>query len=228
MKLLNEETLKWSAIVANCNMNRKRNLIGVNSYRKDIQFDIADYLKNKINIKGSASWMDLCCGEGKAIIQASEIFIELELLDNIELEGIDLVDMFDEFDPKNKIKFIAQSLLDWMPDKKYDLITCVHGLHYIGDKLIVIEKALAALKSSGKFIANIDLENIKDQSGKSLSSDLIEQFNELNIEYNSRKKMLVCEGNRALKFGYSYLGADDTFGKNYTGQEVVGSFYKKK
>ena len=38
MNLLQEKELIWSPVVANCNMNRKRNLSGVNSYEKDIGF----------------------------------------------------------------------------------------------------------------------------------------------------------------------------------------------
>ena len=228
MKLLKEKELKWSAVVANCNMNRKRNLNGVNSYEKDIQFDIIEYLKKQINKNKKASWIDLCCGEGKAIIQASEVFKGLGMKNKVALEGIDLVDMFEEFNPENKIKFTVKSLVAWLPEKKYDLITCVHGLHYIGDKLLVIKKAVSVLKNTGVFIANIDLENIKNQKNILLKNELIQQFKELNIKYNSRKKILICEGHRKLQFNYIYLGADDKAGKNYTGQEVVNSFYEKK
>ncbi|MGK0390930.1 MAG: hypothetical protein ACI94Y_003690, partial [Maribacter sp.] len=97
MNLLNENKLVWSAIVANCNMNRKRNLAGVNSYEKDIDFNVLDFIYAKINENQKVNWMDICCGEGKAIIQASHDLIKGGVGDKVELEGMDLVDMFDTY-----------------------------------------------------------------------------------------------------------------------------------
>ncbi|WP_139362094.1 hypothetical protein [Hymenobacter sp. CRA2] len=36
----------------------------------------------------------------------------------------------------------------------------MHGLHYLGDKLRVIEMASASLTAHGVFVANLDLANI--------------------------------------------------------------------
>ena len=32
------------------------------------------------------------------------------------------------------LHLVEASLTNWQPDGQFDLITCVHGLHYIGDK----------------------------------------------------------------------------------------------
>ena len=37
------------------------------------------------------------------------------------------------------------SLATWRPERAYDLITCVHGLHYIGDKLGLVARAASWL-----------------------------------------------------------------------------------
>ena len=33
------------------------------------------------------------------------------------------------------------SLAAWRPERTFGLITCVHGLHYVGDKLGLISRA---------------------------------------------------------------------------------------
>ena len=73
------------------------------------------------------------------------MFKELNMEGKIEIEGLDLTDHFIE--ENSPAKLIANSINNWMPDKKYDLITCVHGLHYIGDKLAVIEKSYPDIKT---------------------------------------------------------------------------------
>lgn len=228
MKLLNEKQLIWSSVVANCNMNRKRNLIGINSYEKDISFDIFDFLKNRISTNNPVNWIDICCGEGNALIEAEKIINEQGLNHKIRLEGLDLVSMFQTPEKDSKITFKESAVLEWMPDIKYDLITCVHGLHYIGDKLKAIEKMTNSLKSDGFFIANIDLNNICDSDNLSLESKILEKLKGTTFTYQKKMKLLSCKGHTNFDFGFNYLGANDKAGPNYTGQEVVDSYYSKK
>lgn len=223
MKLLDEKDLIWSDVVANCRMNRKRQLIGVNSYRKDIDFDVVQYLEDLSKSNDLIYWVDLCCGEANALIQANEIFSQSKYDGKIKMEGIDLVDMFSVPPVSDILTLKVLSLLDWEPDKKYDLITCVHGLHYVGDKLLVIAKILEALKPDGYFIANIDLDNIKDENAKSLKTKILKRF---NVQYDSRKKLISCKGTQTVEVDWEYLGANDKAGKNYTGQPVVHSVYR--
>ena len=69
MKLKKDEKLELSSVVANNRMNRGRRLNGVNSYKQDINFDVLDYLKERLAKEEEVRWMDLCCGEGKALIE---------------------------------------------------------------------------------------------------------------------------------------------------------------
>ena len=101
----------------------------------------------------------------------------------------------------------------------------MHGLHYIGDKLAVIQKCMGVLKKDGLFIANIDLDNIKNTNGDSLKKDLLKLFKTTRVDYNSKTKILSGRGNTTIDFKFKYLGANDKIGKNYTGQEVVDSHY---
>jgi len=226
VKLLKEEELIWSSVVANCNMNRKRKLIGVNSYEKDIRFDILKFLTERATTQKEVKWIDLCCGEGNAVIEASKI-IQEQQINNLAITGIDLVDLFENHQNLPFINFEVQSLLEWTTNQKYDLITCVHGLHYVGNKLIVIQKSLQALKKDGIFIANLALDNVKDANGKSLKRYLLKRFRQHELSYDAKNKILIGKGPRKLELELSYLGANDRIGKNYTGQEVVDSHYKR-
>jgi len=142
-------------------MNRERNSSGINSYEKEFKFKPEVYLESKIREFGQASWLDLCCGYGKALIQTAAFFYKLGRQNMIKLKGIDLVDTFPHVAKEiTCVEFESGSVIDWVPEQTYDLITCVHGLHYPGDKLKVIETSIKALNPTGLFIANLDLNNI--------------------------------------------------------------------
>lgn len=39
---------------------------------------------------------------------------------------------------------------------------------------------------------------------------------------------VTCTGRRDVSLGYTYLGADDNAGPNYTNQPAVNSYYQRK
>ncbi len=74
--LLDDAALEASAVVANCAMNRERQLAGVNSYARELRFGPLDVLTAVIagrsdDNAGTGAWLDLCCGTGRALIQAA-------------------------------------------------------------------------------------------------------------------------------------------------------------
>ncbi len=226
MQLKSKEELGWSDVVANNAMNRERKAIGINSYEKDVYLNPIKFIEERLD-KGNVSWMDLCCGRGNALIEASKIFHEKKYKHKLCLEGLDLVDYFAEQDEQDEILSLKQSNLEsWLPIESYDLITVVHGLHYIGDKLALIQKALAALKKDGLFTANLDLNNIKIK-GKENSLEIVKSyFKKEKLNYNARKKVLRIEGIRKVQLPFRFIGANDAAGPNYTGQNVVDSYYE--
>lgn len=225
MKLLPEEKLIWSPIVVNSRMNRERNASGVNSYEKEFKLAPEKYLHAKLKEKEHITWIDLCCGQGNALIQTAEYFINLGLDQEVELEGIDLVDTFPSLNGELAcLDLVSKSLTSWTPAKKYDLITCVHGLHYLGDKLKILSNAIAALQPDGLFIANLDLDNVKIDE-QSSDTYLKKKFKLNGLEYNSRVKVMKKIGGSQVDFHLKYLGADDKHGPNYTGQDSVTSYY---
>ena len=166
MRLLSDESLERSAVVANCRMNRERNLIGSNGYDRELGFDPLDMLKERAGERPVA-WLDLCCGRGRALIQAARAVQGEGLAARVEIVGVDLVGMFDQPDPGLAcLRLVEASLTTWHPERSFDLVTSVHGLHYIGDKLGLIARAVSWLTGDGRFVASLDLKNLKLPDGR--------------------------------------------------------------
>lgn len=60
--LLDDDVLHASWVVANRAMNRQPQLTSVNSYTRELGFSPLDTLTAAVTDRGSASWLDLCCG----------------------------------------------------------------------------------------------------------------------------------------------------------------------
>jgi hypothetical protein len=225
MELLPEDKLIWSDVVANSRMNRQRNASGINSYEKELGFSTGEFLKQQINKSGFVRWADLCCGEGKALLQCASFLQQQNLQHKAMLKGIDLVNSFVSIPSHiTCIHFGNCSLFDRHPQEKYNLVTCVHGIHYIGDKLDVLQKAFLALSDEAIFIANFDIRSVVTSAeGTNYIKNV---FKQNKIEYNSRKKLLMGKGQKKLVFDLEYEGADDKAGPNYTGQPAVNSHYR--
>ena len=96
MKLMSDDELERSAVVANCRMNRERNLLGSNGYNRELGLNPLDFLKERITTTHPVTWLDLCCGTGKALAQAARQIHSEGLTSQIEIVGVDLVGMFDQ------------------------------------------------------------------------------------------------------------------------------------
>ena len=265
----NDKQLERSPVVANCCMNRERDLSGTNGYDVEIGFQPLKFLGEKVAINGKARWLDLCCGTGKALTQGAMI-IERDCLP-IEIVGVDLVGMFAGHS-SSQLTLIEASLSTWSPAaplkkcsgmrqafrKRYrlskfetrsskaltasattrfyqaspagafDLITCIHGLHYIGDKLGLIARACSWLTEDGLFVANLDTDNLRLNPDRTPSRVFAKELRRAGVEHLSRKRLIRCEGHRNFSMPFIYTGADDEAGPNYTKQPVVNSFYEQR
>lgn len=203
-------------------MNRQRVLRGGNGYARDLGFDPAEYLCDVVTQTGKASWLDLCCGSGHALIEAATEFQRNEL--DVSIAGVDLVGMFRP-NQISKLELTEASLSHWQPSGTFDLITCVHGLHYIGDKLGLLQRALSWLGPQGRFAANLDRNNLK-LDGAGADDEIIRMLRKSGLKYDSRQHLLNSDGVRNVGFELQYLGADPNAGPNYTGQPAVDSWYQ--
>lgn len=218
---LNDLELEASPVVANCDMNRQRGCTGVNSYQRELKLDPIDWLDDRLKTDEHVAWLDLCCGEGNALIEAAAVLRP----DSVSITGIDLVDFFHPAvaDHPN-VRLLVGSLLEAKFQQAFDLITCVHGMHYVGDKLQALFKYAALLKPTGVMIVNLDTRDLFDRDGKSLARQLNRLLRGAGCAYDTRNKILRLPST-VTPFQFEYLGTDDSLGPNYTKQPTVGSFY---
>ena len=226
MKLLDNKKLERTSVVANCAMNRERQAFGDNSYEKELQLNLLGFLKARAEKEEGLRWLDLCCGRGRALVQAARALQEEQSLHKFHITGVDLGGMFAPLPEELAgVELIHASLEEYTPHGPYDLVTSVHGLHYVGDKLGVICRYVRYLKEDGLFLAHVDPYDILDQDGRRLDRAVLEWFKKAGFQYDPKTKLLACEGAREVDHPFEYSGADDKYGKNYTGQETVGSYY---
>ncbi|MFD8498291.1 class I SAM-dependent methyltransferase [Amycolatopsis sp. NPDC059657] len=214
-RLLTDAELALSSVVANNVMNRLRGLAGVNSYTKELGFDPVAFLA----ARPDAAWLDLCCGSGNALLQAAAV------LPGVRIVGVDLVGYFAP-PPHHGVEFVESSVTEWEPPCTFDLITCVHGLHYVGDKLGLLAKAASWLTEDGRFAADLDLASIRREDGRPAGRKLAAELSAAGFEYDGRRRRVGCNGRREARPPYTYLGADAEAGPNYTGQPAVMSYYR--
>jgi SAM-dependent methyltransferase len=226
--LLDDAALEASAVVANCAMNRERQLAGVNSYARELGFNPLELLLARISGggTGTAAWLDLCCGSGRALIQAARQVHAAGLAGRVTLTGVDLVDAFDPAPvPVPGLELVCAPVTAWQPARFFDLITCVHGLHYVGDKLAVLTRAASWLSPHGHLIADLDLSAIDLTGGPAAARQLAARLRAAGFAYDPRRHRVTCTGHRDIRLPYAYLGADDQAGPGYTGQPAVRSHY---
>lgn len=222
LRLLDDAALERSSVVANCAMNRERQLAGVNSYAKELGFDPLAEVAARHAGAGTPppGWLDLCCGSGRALIQAAA------RAPGVALVGVDLVEAFDPVPaPPSGPELVPASVVTWSPARSFDLITCLHGLHYVGDKLAVLTRAAGWLTPAGRLVADLDLADVRLADGAPAGRRLVERLRAAGFRYDARRRRIGCEGHRDVHLPYRYLGADDRAGPNYTGQPAVRSYY---
>ena len=228
MNLLSDDELEASAIVANCRMNRQRQLLGGNGYDKELGVNPIEFLQELATESiAPIRWLDLCCGTGRALIEMAEHCQGSEFEDRIEIVGIDLVDYF--FPVPTSIKSLelkTASLSRWAPasSAKFDLITCVHGLHYIGDKLGLLERICGWLKPAGTFIGQLDLDNVRDQSGQKVAKILLQTFRKNEFDFCPRRRRLRSDGAKEISFERGIVERK----QNDSSEPLWGIFYKEE
>jgi hypothetical protein len=171
----------------------------------------------------------LCCGTGRALLQAADQLRNDGLSDRATLVGVDLVDYFDPTpSPSTPVTLICASITSWTPPRRFDLITCVHGLHYVGDKLAVLTRASGWLTDDGLLIADVDLTTIRLADGRPAGRPLSKALRQAGFTYDPRRRRLSSTSLRDVHLPYAYLGADDQAGANYTNQPAVNSYYNHR
>jgi ubiquinone/menaquinone biosynthesis C-methylase UbiE len=215
--LIGDDELASSSVVANRDMNRQRGLTGRDGYARVLGIDLLGILGRP----DTTRWLDLCCGTGSALLAAAALPRGHEL----EITGVDLVDFF-AAEPPPAVRFVVASIMDWQPEHRFDLITCVHGLHYVGDKLGLLTKVASWLTTNGQFVANFDTSSICLDDGAPAGRHLTTALRTAGFDYDGRANRISRRGHAEVTLPFQYLGADDQAGPNYTGQPAVHSYYE--
>jgi SAM-dependent methyltransferase len=221
--------LEKSEAIANASMNRERNLAGANSYERELGFNPLDFLQTRLEEQEDAAWLDLCCGTGRALIQATEACLSAGFERKLKFTGVDLVPLFDATGlALDGVKLVAASLGKWDTAERFDLITCVHGLHYIGDKLGLLERACGWLRYGGRLFSHLDYRNLRIKGRETAGAQIGKDLRRAGFEYFPGRHLVTCGARTTPKLlPYRYLGADDQAGPNYTGQPAVDSYYER-
>jgi trans-aconitate methyltransferase len=225
--LVSDHVLERLDVVANSTMNRQRRLGGVNSYEKELGFHPVGLLLSRLDDAKpeEAAWLDVCCGTGLAVLQGAH-----ELASRpggrARIVGIDLVDMFDPgVAGVDGLDVFCTSVADWQPDTTFSLITCVHGLHYLGDKLGALARLAGWLEDDGLLVASFDPGSVRFV-GRAGDRSVRAALRSEGFELDSRHHRISLRGGRQVRLPYRYLGADPDAGPNYTGQPAVHSYYE--
>jgi len=67
IRIVDDEVLERSSVVANCAMNRERSLTGSNGYGRELGIDVLGMLAGRLEHVPVVRWLDLCCGTGRAL-----------------------------------------------------------------------------------------------------------------------------------------------------------------
>jgi SAM-dependent methyltransferase len=206
-------------------MNRERRLAGRGGYEADLRFGIREFLAERLE-RQDVRWLDLCCGTGQALVDAETALSQSDRTERLKIVAVDLVAHQLAIGPTSPtIEFHEASLHAWQPNGTFDLITCVHGLHYLGDKLQAIVNAASWLKPDGVFQAHLDLANVRHRARRRFAPIVKRWLLDAGFSWHARFHRLACVGPRRLALPWIYVGADDKAGPNVTGQPAVDSWY---
>ena len=227
--MLTPADLLRSPVVANATMNRGRGLSGVNSYGRELRFDIVAFLERRVRERGGAVWLDACCGQGRALLEAGRQFAGTGWGSGVRIVGVDLVGMFEAGDAPN-VRLIAGDVAAFKPGVPVDLITCVHGLHYLGDKLGFLESAHAMLAPGGVFLGSLDPQNVRGGEARgSVWRQAAAFARRSGAAPDLKSHVLRLErGEARLDFGLAYAGAAASEQPHDSGITVVDSWYASR
>ncbi|MCX5396812.1 trans-aconitate 2-methyltransferase [Streptomyces sp. NBC_00102] len=216
-RLVAQDVLERSPVVANNTMNRGRGLAGVNSYARELGFDPLAHLLSR---PACPSWLDLCSGEGRALHEAVSV-----LPADAVVTGVDLVGPMAPLPAPPGLERVVASVASWTPERTYALVTCVHGLHYVGDQLGLLARAASWVTDDGLLVAHFDPDSIRWADGAPAGRAAVRALRAAGYEYAPRHHRLTLRGGRTAELPFRYLGGDPAAGPNYTGQPAVASFY---
>jgi hypothetical protein len=126
------------------------------------------------------------------------------------------------------LELVSESVARWAPrpGQLFDVVTCVHGLHYVGDKLGLLTRAAAWTAPGGVFAATFDPAGVRHAGDRgSAARRVVRVLRDAGAAYDARRHLVSWRGPITLDFGARYTGADAAAGPGYTGMDAVNSCY---
>ncbi|WP_460719165.1 class I SAM-dependent methyltransferase [Nocardia heshunensis] len=212
-ELIDDAHLEQTAVVANTAMNRDRRLAG---YRRELGFDPVAWLLAR---PGPQRWLDIGCGSARALSDAAG-----PLAGHATIIGLDLVGYFG-VPARDGLDLVTGSVLAWQPTEPVDLITSVHAVHYVGDKLGALSRMASWLTVDGHLATNFEATSVRGPDDVPLGRVFTTALRDNGFQYNARTRRLTRDGHAEIDWNYRYVGANPHSGPNYTGQDAVTSHY---
>lgn len=203
-------------MVADNTMNRGRGLSGVSSHAREPGRDPLDALAGRT----APTWLDLCSGEGMALREAAAVLPADAVLTCVDLVG----PMFPAPLPP-AVELVTASVSAWAPERTHRLITCVHGLHCVGDPLGLPARGATWLTADGLLPAHFDPGLIRRADGSPAGPAAPAALRAAGFRYSRSRSLLVLEGARRPVLPFRHLGADPDAGPGCTGQPAVAAHY---
>jgi SAM-dependent methyltransferase len=167
-------------------------------------------------------WVDLCCGSGRALIEAGTQVDRSPWAGRLTIIGVDLVDAFVTEPRPTGLQLHVASVSTWAPPRAVNLVTCVHGLHYVGDKLGLLLRAASWLTDGGRLVAHLDPATLRHPDGRSAARRAVAALRRSGFDYDSRRHLVSRGGTTGVRLpatpatpDWAYLGADDQGGPSY-------------
>jgi len=144
----------------------------------------------------------------------------------VQIVGVDLVGMFTPEQAAN-VTLTAADVAAFTLNQPADLITCVHGLHYLGDKLGFLQRAYAMLAPGGMLLGHLDPDNLRGLgAGASVWRQAARHAARGGVVVDFKGHVLrIARTEALLDFGLTFQGATISERPNYTGITVVDSWY---
>ena len=202
-------------------MNRERVLRGGTGYVRELGLDPVAFLIERLARQPRAAWLDLFCGRGLALRDAAAELRSRGATAAV-LRGVDLVPA----DAWEGVELVEASVHRYETADRFDLLTCVHGLHYVGDKLGLIARASRWLTPGGLLVATFDVGMLQLTRGRSARRQLPPALRARGFEVDTRRHLVRRRGPAPeIEWPWRYLGADDRAGPGFTGERAVASHY---
>ena len=126
-----------------------------------------------------------------------------------------------------RVERVVSSLRTFAPRRRFALVTCVHGLHYVGDKLGALVRMRSWLAPGGRIAAHLDLATVRIGNRPARAADL----RALGLSYTPRRRLVTASGPGPgpgpdpAASAPRFVGAE-TGVETYTGQPGVLSHYR--